>query len=295
MDPTEETAALAAFTGRRAGGELERRAALHLTERVHELGRGAELEPFRFHHRWALAQAVAAALAVVGGVLSVGAPEIGAALVAAALVSSTLEALGRPVLARLLGVRASQNVSAPPPSGSGRGLLVLAASYDAPRASAFARLADRVGDPWPWVAAIYVAALLCCLVRVGGVEGDWLTALQLLPTLALLALVPALVDAELAPVGDGLGEAAGTACALALTQQLDGELRHLDVWLVLAGAGAANRAGMRAWRRRHRRTLAARPAVTVEVGAPEPGAAAATVASFSELARGLDAAAAQRG
>ncbi|NLT07445.1 MAG: hypothetical protein GXY03_14230 [Solirubrobacterales bacterium] len=64
MDPTEETAALAAFAERRPGGEIERRAALHLAGRLGALGRAAEVEPFRFNHRWALAQAAAAGLAV---------------------------------------------------------------------------------------------------------------------------------------------------------------------------------------------------------------------------------------
>ncbi|NLT07446.1 MAG: hypothetical protein GXY03_14235 [Solirubrobacterales bacterium] len=223
-------------------------------------------------------------------------PVAGAALVAAAFASSTLEALGVAVLARLLGQRASQNVSSPPSpaDGAGRGVLVLAAAYDAPRRSAIARLAGRIGDPWPWVAATFTALALCCIVRVAGVEGTWLTAIQLLPTLALLALVPALVDAELAPLDAGLAEATGVACALALAERLDGELRGLDIWVVLTGAGSANRAGLRAWRRRHRRALAARPVATIELGAPEPAAAAATVAGFAELARELDAAAGAR-
>jgi len=275
-----------------AGSDAERRAALALRERLEAGGRAASIEPFRFHQRWALAQAIAAGVALVGSVLAVSSAAIGTALVAVAASSSIAEATGRVMLLRrLIGTRASQNVSCPPaPTSRPRpGLLVLAASYDAPRRSAFGRIAARVRDPWLVLGAALVAVLACCVARLLGAEGDALTAIQLVPTLLLLAAIPLLVDVELSPVGDGAAEAAGVETAIALAQRLDGELTHLDVWLVLTGAGGALGAGTRVWRRRHRTALNARPAVTIEVGAPELDEVAELLDGYADLARRLDA------
>lgn len=291
MDPTADANPLADFEDRAAGSDAERRAALSLRERLLAGGHDiVEIEPFRFHQRWALAQALAAGLAVVGSVISVSNAAVGCALVAFAAAAAIAETAGVvAVFGRLTGTRASQNVSAPAPASDRPGLLVLAASYDAPRTSMLARLADRIGRPWPLLGAIFVALLLCCLARLAGAEGDLLTAVQVVPTLLLLAAVPLLVDAELAPLGDGAAEAVGVEIAIDLARQLRGELEQLDVWLVLAGAGGALGAGMRAWRRSHRRELDARPTVTIEVGAPEPDEAGEIGAEYAELARRLDA------
>jgi hypothetical protein len=291
MDRTIDETHLAGFEKRVAGSDAERRAALALRDRLRSAGREAEVEPFRFHQRWALAQALAAGLAVVGSVLSVSAPAVGAALVALAAAASILEATGIvQLVSRLTGTRASQNVSSPPDGAHQPrpGLLVLAASYDAPRTTVFARFAEGVRDPWLLLGAALLAVLACCLARALGVEGNVLTAIQLVPTLLLLAAVPLLVDAELSPIGDGAAEAAGVEIAIALTEQLDSELERLDVWLVLTGAGGALGAGMRAWRRRHRDELDARPAVTIELGAPEPDAADELREDYADLARRLD-------
>ena len=150
-------------------------------------------------------------------------------------------------------------------------------------------MAERIRDPWLILGAALIAVLACCTLRLLGLEGTALTAVQLIPTLLLLAAVPLLVDVELAPTGDGLAEAAGVELAIDLAERLDGDLEQLDVWLVLTGAGGALGAGMRAWQRRHRHELNARPAVTIEVGAPEPDAFGEALDSYVELARRLDA------
>jgi hypothetical protein len=292
MDRTRQTSASRRRERRLAGSDAERRAALQLRDDLRARRRGAEIEPFRFHQRWALAQAVAAGLAVVGSVVSVSNPAVGAALVAFAALSSILEAAGvTPAIARSIGTRASQNVSSPPADGSGAkpGLLVIAGGYDTPRDSTFRRLGRRLPQPLALLGVALAAVLACCLARVAGAEGDALTVVQLIPTLFALAAVGLLVDAELAAVGDGVAEAAGTELAIALAAQLAGELEHLDVWLVLAGAQGARGAGMRAWRRRHRDELQGRPAVTIEVGAPEPDAVEEVYEGFADLARRLDA------
>lgn len=292
MDRAVDTSDLAGFENRVAGSDAERRAALALGNRLRSAGRDVPVEPFRFHQRWALTQAIAAGIAVVGSVVSVSSAAGGTALVALTAVVSILEASGTATpLSWLTGTRASQNLSSPP-ADAGRtrpGLLVIAASYDAPRATAFAHVADRVRDPWLVLGAALLAVLACCALRLLSVEGDVLTAVQLVPTLLLLAAVPLLVDVELSPVGDGAAEAAGVEVAVALAERLDNELEQLDVWLVLTGAGGALGAGMRTWRRRHRDELNARPTVTIEVGAPEPDAADELREDYAELARRLDA------
>jgi hypothetical protein len=303
MDRMPNADALSRFRNRLAGSDAERRAAIALRDRLTAAGRGAAIEPFRFHQRWALA----AGLAVLGSVLSVSSAGVGAVLVAVAAASSILEATGTfQLLARLTGTRASQNVSSPGGRSAGApaapggdegagvarpkaGLLVLAANYDAPRTTTFARVAERVRAPWLIVGAALLAVLACCVARLLGAEGDVLTAVQVFPTLLLLAALPLLVDVELSPAGDGVAEAAGVETAFALAERLDGELAQLDVWVVLTGAGGALGAGMRAWRRRHRDELNARPALTIEVGAPEPDTIDDVVELYAELARGLDA------
>ncbi len=292
MDRAVEQNQLTSFEDRVAGSDAERRAALALRDRLRSIRREAEIEPFRFHQRWALAQAIAAGIAVIGSVMSVSSAVPATVLVALATTASLLEASGvTALLSRLTGTRASQNVSSPPSESRQPrpGLLVLAASYDAPRATAFARVADRVRDPWLVFGAALLAVLACCVLRLIGVEGKGLTAVQLVPTLLLLAAVPLLVDAELSPIGDGRAEAAGVAVAITLAERLDNELQRLDVWLVMTGASGALGAGMRIWRRRHRSELDARPTVTIEVGAPAPDEADEVRAEYAELARRLDA------
>jgi hypothetical protein len=290
MDKPPTADALSRFESRLPGSDSERRAALALRDRLAAGGHAASVEPFRFHQRWALAQAIAVGLSVVGSVLAVSNATAGTALVAVAALSSIAEGTGRvALLRRLTGTRASQNVSCPPGTASRPGLLVVAASYDAPRESAFGRLAERVRDPWSVLGAALLAVLACCAARLLGAEGNALTAVQLIPTLLLLAAVPLLVDAELSSIGDGDAEAAGVEVALELAERLDGELAQLDVWLVLTGAGAALGAGTRVWRRRHRDALNARPTVTIEVGVPEPDEVDELLDGYADLARRLDA------
>jgi hypothetical protein len=292
MEPRVEIGMPAQFASGVAGSDAERRAALALADRLSALGRSTDVEPFRFHQRWALAQAIACAIAVVGSVVSVDRPAVGAALIALAAASSIVEATtGRALLSLLTGVRASQNVSSPPNGGAGArpGLLVIAAGYDAPRPSALSRLAERVGRPLALVGAALLAVLACAALRVGGQEGDALTAVQLVPTLLLLAAIALLVDAELAPAGGARDAVGGVEVALELAAELEPALVNLDVWLVLTGAQGARGAGMRAWRRRHRRELRARPALTIEVGAPTAAEAEPARAAYADLARRLDA------
>jgi len=255
MDLKADTEALTDFDARSAGTDSERRAAGYVRDRLRAIGRQAELEPLLVRPRWALAQAIATTVAVIGSVVSVSNAGLGAALVLAAATSSILEATGvLHIVRRLTGTRASQNVSSPAQREK-RGALLLTAHTDAPRDSAFGRLGRRIGDPWLPIGGSMLLILACCALRLLGFEGNGLTAVQLLPTLLLLAATPLLVDVELSSVGRGEADAAGAAVVTALAESLADELDYLDVWVVITGARAPFAQGMRAWLRRHRREL----------------------------------------
>jgi hypothetical protein len=268
MDLSVDAVALAAFERRGAGTDAERRAAGHLRDRLRETGREADVDPIRVRPRWALAQAIAATAVVVGSVTSVSRPGLGAAMVLAAAVSSILEVTGSAhLLLRLTGARASQNVWSPPRASRGRGLLLLVAGYDAPRDAAFLRLARRVRDPWLPICGSMLLVLLCCVLRLLGFAGNGLTGIQFVLTLLPLAAVPLLVDVELSPFAAGEATAAGAATVLSVAEDLEHELRHLDVGIVLTGAQAPFAQGMRAWLRRHRKELDPQRTIVMAVGA----------------------------
>jgi hypothetical protein len=244
------------FEARTAGSDAERRAAAHVRDRLRALGRDAEVEPVTVRPRWAVAQAVAVAVAVVGSVISVSNAGLGTLLVAAATASAVLELTGAlPVLLRLTGTRASQNVSSPDRRGDRRGVLLLVAHADAPRRSSLGRLTARVRDPWLVVGGSMLLILACCTLRLLGFEGNGLTAVQLVPTLALLGAIPLLVDEALSATAPGEPDAAGVATALSLAEELTGQLDYLDVWVVITGARSSFGQGMRVWVRRHRGEL----------------------------------------
>jgi hypothetical protein len=255
MDRRTVTDTLTAYENRSAGSDSERRAAQGVRDRLSAGGQDARIEPIRVHPRWALAQAIALVVAVVGSVISVSNAPLGTVLVTLAAASSILEATGALTLTRrLTGTRASQNVWTAERSDK-PGVLLLVAHLDAPRVSTFARVARRIGDPWLAIGGSLLAILACGALRLLGFEGSGLTAIQLVPTLLLLAAVPLLVDTELSPPGRGEADAAGAAAVVALAEELRGELRYLDVWALLSGARAPFGAGSRAWLRRHRREL----------------------------------------
>jgi hypothetical protein len=241
-----------------------RRAAGHLRDRLRALGREADAEPTFVRPRWALAQAIATALAVVGSVVSVSRPGLGLAILLLAALSSTLEVAGQlHVLARLTGSRASQDVTSRGAGGGpGSRMLVLTAAYDAARDSLLARLPR----PWLTLRVALVAVLACCVARLLGFQGNGLTAVQMLPTLLLLAATPLLIDDELSPAG-GEGEAAATVAVLSLAEELDGAVDRLDVWVALIGAETPFRSGLRSWLRRHQHELDPETTVVVAVEA----------------------------
>lgn len=279
IDARRDIEELVAFAGRGPGTDAERRAALHLRDRLEELGRDAEVEPIHVHPHWAATHALHALLAVVGSVLAVSVPVAGAALVLAVAVSAFGDLTGTSLLLRrLTGRRASQNVVSREDGGK-PGTIVLVAHYDAgrggaalsPRAQArrarIGRLLLRrpVGlfEPFFWS---IVVVLACAIARLFEVEALWLTIVQFVPTCILIVYVPLFADIALSGFTRGANDnASGVATVLALAERYGGALGHFDVWVLLTGAGDGLMAGMRAFLRRHRGELDPTRTVFLEV------------------------------
>jgi hypothetical protein len=254
MEPMAETAALAAQSGRAAGTDAERRAAVHLRDRLAATGREAALQPISIRPRFALAHSIHLVVAIVGSVVAASSPAIGAALVGVAAVSAFLDVAGILHIARrLTGKRASQNVE----SADDRekpGTLILVAGYGAPRESrVFDRAQRLLRDPWLAMLIAMVVILVCCVLRIVGIESQLLTAVQFVPTVLLILLILPVVDVELAEAGADRPGAAAAATVLRLADDL--ELDHFDVRVVLTGADQPFALGMGAWLRPRRKEL----------------------------------------
>lgn len=272
VEATTETETLAGYTGRVAGTDAERRAAVYLRGRLADVGRDAETEPIFVSTRFGLAHATHAVIAIAGSVTSVGAAAPGAAVVLAAALLTFLDVLGwfTPVR-RLYGRRASQNVVSYE-GGDKPGVLVLAAAYDSPRESGGLRTITRVlRDPWLAMLLAMLVILACCALRVAGVDSIAVTAVQFVPTVLLILLTPPLVDIELSGAGSDPAGAAAAATVLRLADELQGSLSHFDLWVVFTGTNQPFALGMRAWIRANRMDLARETTAVVSVSAAGSG------------------------
>jgi hypothetical protein len=257
---------LCSFEGRLAGTDAERRAANYLAERLREQGRRAEIEPTYVHPQYGLVQAAHCALGVAGSLVAIAQPAVGFALVLAAATSMYLDLNGRfYLLRRLFFRRASQNVLSPAPNRGAPARVILCAHYDTARTGAAfspgsvgraARLQRALPFPiGPFRILFWALALLLPILglRMAGVEGTWLSALQLPQTLVLVVGIFALVDIELSDVVPGANDnASGVAVALATAQDLDSDPpENLDVWVLLTGAEECLQEGIRSFLRTH--------------------------------------------
>jgi hypothetical protein len=272
--------------GRRApGSDAERRAAVHLERRLGELGREAERESIDVWPGWALSYAVLAALAVVASVLSTAEPVAGAALaLAVALVTFLEAAVLLPVLRRAFGRRASQNVVSwgvrDKPGDlvvvahcdAGRGGLALTERAAERRALAGRLIRRQVAG----LEALFwaeLAVLVCCLLRLAGLDGTPLDAVQFVPTALLVVAVALLLDVALAGTKGGENDnASGVAVALGVVERFGSHPPdHFGFHVLFTGAQKAGAAGMRAFLRRHRAELHRQRTVFLNVDATGAG------------------------
>ena len=268
VDPQREIQALVDFDGRWPGTDAERRAAGHLVARLRSLGREAELEPTRVRPGYPLTHIVHALLGIAGSVLSVNKPLIGALLVLLAAVSTFGDLTGSFLLVRrLMPVRASQNVVSRSYDGK-PGLLVLTAHYDSARTGAVfgrrvlertATLSKLVRRPLGLFGAFFwslVVILVCCILRIIGIDLLPVTVIQFIATVVLIVAVPLLADIALSGVVPGANDnASGVATVMRLADRFDDGLEHFDTLVLFPGAAEGFSLGMRAWLRRHRKEL----------------------------------------
>jgi hypothetical protein len=275
MDPKAIVTGLARVAPRGPGTDAERRAARWLATVLREdLGREVDTETVWVRPHHAAVVALHAALGVVASVVAVTQPAIGLGIALAALASWLLDGLGIAHLGRrLTSARATQNLVSPPTAATRAGRerivrLVITAAYDAGRCGlsrrepvrrAVARARALTGGRLPGAGsflALGLAALAALAgLRLADAHGSGVGALQLVPTVGLLAGLALAVDTALARIGPGAGDpASGAAVALALAAALDREPpRRLGVEVVLAGAGEGPALGLRDFVRARRR------------------------------------------
>jgi hypothetical protein len=271
--------ALTAIPDRGACTDAERRAALW----VHDDLRRRRCEPWvetvwvRPQWQWSLVWHGALGVAVSLASTAVPAVGLGGALLALSL---GLELAGFPVLTRFFYRRATQLVVAEPP-GDGIALW-LVAHTDAPRCGGafrerWRRLARRLFPLWLTVAA-FLAVTALAAVRATGTEEAWVGAVQLLPTVVLLAAAAVALDSVLSGWSPGASDAAGLAVALAVHEELTTRAPHrLSAGLLVAGAGELFPYGFRVWRRAEKPAAAA--TVVIELGPCGSGAVAWSTAN----------------
>jgi hypothetical protein len=262
---------LCSFEGRAAGTDSERRAANWLAERLRsEGGRRVTVEPTYVHPQAVLVEALHCAIAFAGSLAAIPSPPIGFGLVLIAATSMYFDLNARfYVLRRLFFRRASQNVVARGRRRGAGATIILTAHLDAgrtgtlyrPRAIRWlSRLGRLIGVPvGPFRPLFWSVAILLPILgaRLAGVDNNFLSILQIIPTLTLLVGCFLLVDVQLSEVVPGANDnASGVATAIALAGALaEDHPRNLDVWIVLVGGEESLNEGMRAFVRTHREDL----------------------------------------
>ena len=261
---------LCSFEGRRAGTDAERRAANDLAAELRSPNRRVDLEPTYVHPQWALVHALHCTLAIAGGLVALQRPPIGFAIVLATAISMYLDLNGRLYLVRSLFFRrGSQNVLARGARRDAPARVILCAHYDASRTgrafdpgskALLARLQRAIPVPiGPFRFLFWSIAFLLPVLgaRMAGIESGWVSILQLLPTLLLMAGVFLLIDVSLSAASPAANDnASGVATAISMARELDDDPpQNLDVWVLLIGADECLQEGMRSFLRTHRGEL----------------------------------------
>jgi hypothetical protein len=272
VDPQREIQELVEFDGRGPGTDAERRAAVHLKQKLEWLGRRAELEPIQVRPNYPVVFLLLAVLGIAGSVLSVSSAIAGFALLAAATLLALGELTGTIApLRRLTPMRASQNVLSGESNDKG-GRLVLMAHYDAGRSGWLydLRLPRGIGAFQLFFWSLFVI-LVCTLARLVGMDNLPLTIVQFMPTVLLIASVPLFGDIALANSLPGANDnASGVATVLRLADRYGGALQNFDLWVLFTGAEEGLLLGSRDWIKRHGKELD--PATTVFLNVDTVGA-----------------------
>jgi hypothetical protein len=260
--------ALVEHSGRAPGTDAERRAALHLQRSLADMGREADVEPFEVWPRWPFANVLHALAGIAGGLIAVSSPAVGVIVLVAVTVAAVGDLTGSLLLTRrLTGRRASQNVVSRE-DGDRAGTLVLVAHYDTGRGGSvfndramrrrarLGRLIRRPVGPFEPLVWALLVSLACAGLRLAGLDGTGLTAVQFAATVVMIVAIPLLADIGLSePVPGANDNASGVATVLRLAKRYGGSLDHFDLWVLFSGSEEALARGTRAFLRRHRREL----------------------------------------
>ncbi|CAB4918202.1 unannotated protein [freshwater metagenome] len=235
-----------------AASDAERRAALARADRLRAAGREVRVSTVWVRAAWWLVLACCAAVGVGASVVAVAHPVVGTAIAGGALLVALLDLTPRAPVRQLTFARATENVVALPAARPDERpvVLVLTTAGDLPRAGLARHLP---GGVWRWSIGGLALVTACCGARIAGAQGTWIGVLQLLPTLVLLAALLALLDEAIADTDKDTDDTAVAAVLDAAHLLAADPPRHLDVAVVLAGAGDRRAAGLAAWLRERRR------------------------------------------
>ncbi len=271
MEAIEVVEGLTEFAGRGAGADAERRAAGWLADELGAGGHDTSVETFWCRPNWALAHAWHAVFGVIGSLVSLASPVAGVAILAIALASVFVDwrsglSLGR----RLTREHASQNVVATDPAtgrDADRVRLILSANYDAGRtgtayrmwlrrpSAALRRRLNGFTPGWlGWFSLALVWLLATAAIRLSGHSSHAVAVAQVPPTAMLILAFALLLELGTSGWSPAAGDnATGVAVALALGRALQTvPPQHVEVELVLSGAGDGSQLGLRHHLRRHR-------------------------------------------
>ena len=296
---------LCSFEHRGPGTDAERRAANQLAGRLRALGRRAEVEPTYVHPQYALVHGLHALVAIAGSIVAVAEPAIGFGLVLLAATSTYLDLNTRFYLARRVFFRrASQNVVSPGDNPGAPLRAILVAHYDAARTgyvfgARSHRLARRLSPrlrlllgPFRLVFWGGIAPLLPILgARMAGIDAQWLSVLQLAPTVVLIVSLFLFADIALSEIVPGAYDnASGVAAALAAAGALRADPpANLDLWVVLSGGEECLCEGMRSFVRAHKDDLDRERTVVVNVDGASHGDVHYEVSEGAVVSLNLDA------
>jgi hypothetical protein len=207
-----------------------------------------------------------------------------------ALVSVLSDALtGVSLGRRITPERASQNVVIKA-AGAGepepRVRLILTANYDAGRngiayrgpirngAAALRRAAGRLSLGWVgWMTIAILWLLGIAILRLEGDKSQLVGAAQLLPTAGLVIGFAMLLELAIGDWSPSAGDnGSGVAVAVALDRELETRPpRHLEVELLLTGAGDRDQIGLRRYLRARRRERGAANTIVLGIAACSGG------------------------
>src|SRR5436190_8847746 len=265
MSTMETIERLVSFTPRAPGADGDQPTIDFLANELRRWGRDTTVERIRVRPSYHIALALLAAIAVVGGVVSVSTPALGVVILLLAAVAIYADLTGRFSPARFLtSPRSSANVTSRGRLPDARHRVVITAHHDAAQGGLlFARRRARRRRPtqltklagridlvfWPTIAALSAAVVRL----VTGWDTNTMSAIQFVPAVGLIVMAALLIDTALAKVVPGASaNASGVAAVLDVMERLErNPLENIDAWVVFTGANEGFALGMRAWLTEH--------------------------------------------